>query len=196
MNPINIIAGIALLLSIVANSSAAKGGLKRSVTKSERKPNTYLQKVPLNISALILILQIISVFEIGTIEYKDEYLVYRIIGLILFILFAWLQVKSFKNLKDFYSQDISLQKNHQIISTGMHKNIRHPQYISQVLSDLFFGITIGSYIIIPLVLLVQLPLFILRAKKEESMMLDFFGESYSEYKKKSGFIFPFISKKK
>ena len=110
MNPINIIAGIALLLSIVANSSAAKGGLKRSVTKSERKPNTYLQKVPLNISALILILQIISVFEIGTIEYKDEYLVYRIIGLILFILFAWLQVKSFKNLKDFYSQDISQRK--------------------------------------------------------------------------------------
>lgn len=192
MDPINIVAGIALLLSIAANSSAAKGGLKRTVTKSERKPNTYLQKVPLNISALILILQIISIFEIGTIEYKNEYLIFRIIGLILFVLFAWIQVVSFKNLKSYYSQDISLQKNHQIISTGIHKNIRHPQYISQVLSDLFFGIAIGSYIIIPLVLVVQLPLFILRAKKEESMMLDFFGETYSEYKKKSGFIFPFI----
>ncbi len=192
MDPINIIAGIALLLSIVANSSAAKGGLKRSVTKSERKPNTYLQKIPLNISALILILQIISIFEIiGTVEYKDEYLIFRIIGLILFILFAWLQVISYKNLKSYYSQDISLQKNHQLISTGIHKNIRHPQYISQVLSDLFFGIAVGSYIIIPLVLLVQLPLFILRAKKEETMMLDFFGETYSEYKKKSGFIIPF-----
>lgn len=191
MDPLNIIAGIALLLSIVANSSAVKGGLKRSVTKSDRKPNTYLQKIPLNISALILILQIISIFEIGTIEYKNEYLIFRIIGLILFALFAWLQVKSFKNLKSYYSQDISLQKNHQIISTGIHKTIRHPQYISQILSDLFFGIAIGSYIIITLVLVVQLPLFILRAKKEETMMLDFFGETYSEYKKRSGFIFPF-----
>ena len=193
MDPINIIAGIALLLSIAANASAAKGGLKRSVTKSERKPKTYLQKVPLNISALVLILQLLSVFQLfGTIEYKDEYLIFRIIGLLFFILFAWLQVISFKNLKGFYSQDISLQKNHQLISTGLHKTIRHPQYMSQVLSDLFFGIAVGSYIIVPLVLLVQLPLFLLRAKKEESMMLDYFGEPYSEYKKKSGFIIPFI----
>ena len=193
MDPVNIITGIALLLSIAANGSATKGGLKRSVTKSERKPNTYLQKVPLNISALILILQLLSVFQLfGTIEYKNEYLIFRIIGLILFIVFAWLQVMSFKNLKSFYSQDISLQKNHQLITTGLHKTIRHPQYMSQVISDLFFGVAVGSYIIIPLVLLVQLPLFILRAKKEETMMLDYFGEPYSEYKKKSGFIIPFI----
>ena len=192
MNPINIIAGIGLLLSIVANSSAAKGGLKRSVTKSERKPNTYLQKVPLNISALILILQLLGVFQIGTIEYQNEYQIYRVFGLILFALFALLQVKSFKNLKRFYSQEISLQKNHQLISTGLHKTIRHPQYISQVLSDLFLGIALGSYIIVPLVLFIELPLFILRAKKEEEMMLDYFGDKYSEYKKKSGFILPFI----
>ena len=192
MNPINIIAGIGLLLSIVANSSAAKGGLKRSVTKSERKPNTYLQKVPLNISALVLILQLLGVFQIGTIEYQNEYQIYRIFGFILFALFALLQVKSFKNLKSFYSQEISLQKNHQLISTGLHKTIRHPQYISQVLSDLFLGVALGSYIIVPLVLFIELPLFILRAKKEEEMMLDYFGDKYSEYKKKSGFILPFI----
>lgn len=196
MNPINIIAGIGLLLSIVANSSAAKGGLKRSVTKSERKPNTYLQKVPLNISALVLILQLLGVFQIGTIEYQNEYQneyqIYRIFGLILFALFALLQIKSFKNLKSFYSQEISLQKNHQLISTGLHKTIRHPQYISQVLSDLFLGVALGSYIIVPLVLFIELPLFILRAKKEEEMMLDYFGDKYSEYKKKSGFILPFI----
>ena len=60
------------------------------------------------------------------------------------------------------------------------------------MSDLFFGVAVGSYIIIPLVLFVQLPLFILRAKKEETMMLDYFGEPYSEYKKKSAFIIPFI----
>ncbi len=192
MDPINIIAGIALLLSIVANSSTTKGGLKRSVTKSERKPNTYLQKVPLNISALILVLQLLGIFQIGTLEYKSEYQVFRIIGVIFFVFFAWLQVKSFKNLKSYYTQEISLQKNHQLISTGIHKSIRHPQYVSQVLSDLSLGIAFGSYIIIPLVLLVELPLFILRAKKEEEMMLDFFEKKYSVYKEKSGFIFPFI----
>ena len=192
MDAINIISGIALLLSIVANSSAAKGGLKKAVTKSERKPKTYLQKVPLNISALILILDMLGVFQIGTLEYQDESKYIRIGGLILFGIFSWLQVKSFKNLRTFYTQDISLQKNHQLITTGIHKNIRHPQYISQVLSDIGLGVALLGYLIIPLVLFVQLPLFILRAKKEEEMMKNYFGDEYEEYKKKSGSIIPFI----
>jgi len=192
MDSINIIVGIGLVLSIAANSSAAKGGLKKIVSKSERKPITYLQKTPLNVSALILVLQIFGVFQIGTIEYQNEYQTYRIIGLIIFAFFGWLQIKSFKNLGSFYSQEISLQKNHQLVTTGIHKTIRNPQYISQILSDLGLGIALGGYIIIPLVLLIEFPLFILRAKKEEEMMLAFFGDKYSEYKKKSGFIIPFI----
>jgi len=192
MDALNIIAGIGLLLSIVANSSAAKGGLKKAVSKSERKPKTYLQKVPLNISALILILEILGVFQIGTLEYQNGFQIIRLIGLIVFALFSWLQVKSFKNLKSSYTQDIAIQKHHQLITTGIHKTIRHPQYISQIISDLGFGVLILGYIIIPLVIFVELPLFILRAKKEEEMMQDYFGEKYDEYKKKSGFIIPFI----
>lgn len=192
MNPINLISGIALLLSIAANSTATKGGLRKTVSKAERRPKTYLQKAPLNISALILILEILGVFQIGTLEYQNEYQYFRIGGFILFIIFSWFQIKSFKNLKEYYTQEISLQKNQQLVKTGIHKTVRHPQYICQVLSDFGFGIAVMGYLIIPIVLLVELPLFILRAKKEEEMMADFFGDSYAEYKKKSGFIIPFI----
>ena len=192
MDAINIISGIALLLSIAANSSATKGGLKKAVTKSERKPKTYLQKTPLNISALILILDMLGVFQIGTLEYQNEAQLYRIGGLVIFGIFSWVQVKSFKNLKEFYTQDISLQKNHKLITTGIHKIIRHPQYISQVISDIGLGVALLGYIIIPIVIFVELPLFILRAKREEKMMQEFFGDEYTEYKKKSGFIIPYI----
>ena len=160
MDAINIISGIALLLSIVANSSAAKGGLKKTVTKSERRPKTYLQKTPLNISALILILDMLGLFQIGTLEYHNEDLYYRIGGLIIFGIFSWFQVKSFKNLKEFYTQEISLQKNHKLITTGIYKTIRHPQYISQVISDIGLGVALLGYIIIPIVIFVELPLFI------------------------------------
>ncbi len=101
MDAINIISGIALLLSIVANSSAAKGGLKKVVSKSEVKPRTFLQKTPLNISALVLILELLGVFQVGTLAYQNDYILYRVIGLVVFSIFSWLQVKSFKNLKQF-----------------------------------------------------------------------------------------------
>jgi protein-S-isoprenylcysteine O-methyltransferase Ste14 len=192
MDAINIISGIALLLSIVANSSATKGGLKKAVSRSEIRPKTYLQKTPLNVSALVLVLQILGLFQIGTLEYQNEYLVHRIVGLVVFSVFSWLQVKSFKNLKQFYTQELSLQKTHQLVVTGIHKRIRHPQYICQIIGDIGLGVALLGYLIIPIVILVELPLFFLRAKKEEEMMLNFFGDDYKEYKKKSGFVIPFV----
>jgi len=192
MDGINIISFIALIVSIAANSTATKGGLKKTVIKSERRPKTYLQKAPLNISALILIIQILGVFQIGTLNYSTELQYIRIVGVIVFVIFAWLQVYSFRNLKSFYSQYIAILKNHQLITTGIHKTVRHPQYISQIISDLGMGFALLGYLIIPLVIFIEFPLFILRAKKEEKMMTEYFGEKFIEYKKTSGFIIPFI----
>lgn len=192
MDAINIISGVALVFSLYANSAATKGGLKGVVTKSEKKPKTYLQKIPLNISAMILVLQILGLFQIGTLDLKDSWQYFRIIGLFVFIIFSWLQVQSFKNLKDNYSQEIIIKKNHTLVTTGLYKTIRHPQYISQVISDLGLGIAICGYLVVPLVLLIELPLFVLRAKKEEGLLQSYFGDKYNEYKKESSFMIPFI----
>ena len=192
MDAINIISGVALIFSLFANSITAKSGIKGAVTKNEKKPKTYLQKIPLNISVLILVLQILGLFQIATLELSDDLLTIRIIGLFVFILFSWLQVQSFKNLKENYSQEIVIKKNHTLITTGFHKTIRHPQYISQVISDLGLGIAICSYLVLPLVLFIELPLFILRAKKEEELLKSYFGERFIEYKQKSSFMIPFI----
>ncbi len=192
MDAINIISLVALVFSIFANSATAKGGLKGAVIKHEKKPKTYLQKIPLNTSALILVFQILGLFQIGTLDYTDDLFPIRITGLIVFMFFSWLQVLSFKNLKDNYSQEIVIKKNHQLVTTGMHKIVRHPQYISQILSDLGLGIALCSFLVVPLVLLVELPLFTLRAKKEEEVMTEYFGDKYMEYKKKSSFMIPFI----
>ncbi len=192
MDAINIISFVALIISIAANSTATKGGLRKSVIKSERRPKTYLQKTPLNVSALVLILQIFAIFEIGTLKYSIDLQYLRIFGVVTFVIFAWIQVKAFQNLKAFYTQDIAILKNHQLITTGMHKKIRHPQYISQVLSDFGLGLALLGYFVIPIVIFVELPLFILRAKKEDEMMNEYFGNKFEEYKKISGFIIPFI----
>ena len=194
MDPINLLAGINLFVSISANLSGAKKGLKSSLTKVKDKPKTYLQKVPPNISAIILIAIILAVFDIGSLStenFANLYIV-RVIGLIIFILFSWVQVWSFKYLGKNYSQEIVIQKEHELVTTGPYKLIRHPQYLSQVLSDLGAGIALAGYIIIPLVLLLELPLFILRAKKEEEIMKSHFDDEYSLYKKNSGFMIPFI----
>jgi len=194
MDPINILVGITMLFAMTANYSGAKGGLKKSLTKVANRPKTYLQKVPPNVSAVILIILILGVFKLGTFEntpFENEEL-YRIIGLIVFIGFSFLQVLSFKQLGNNYSQEILILKDHELHTSGLYSFIRHPQYLSQILADIGAAIALMSYIALPLVIFVELPLFLLRAKEEERILAKHFGDEFVSYKKKSGFILPFI----
>ncbi|MCO6474606.1 MAG: isoprenylcysteine carboxylmethyltransferase family protein [Melioribacteraceae bacterium] len=194
MDPINIFVGITMLFAMTANYSGAKGGLKKSLTKVANRPKTYLQKVPPNISAVILIILILGIFKIGTFEKGiiENEEICRIIGLLFFIGFSFLQVLSFKQLGNNYSQEILILKDHQLHTSGLYSFIRHPQYLSQILADIGAAVALMSYIALPLVLLIELPLFLLRAKEEERILKKHFGDEFVSYKKKSGFIFPFI----
>lgn len=194
MDPINLLTAIILFISMTANWGGARKGLKTSITKVIDKPETYLQRFPPNISAIVLIIIIIGIFGIGTLKNQNGewVLTLRITGLLMFAIFSWLQVFSYKSLGNSYAPDIVILKDHRLHTGGVYKFIRHPQYISQVLSDLGAGLALMSYIAVPIVLLIELPLFIMRASLEEKMLVKHFGNEYVEYKKRSGFILPFI----
>jgi hypothetical protein len=53
------------------------------------------------------------------------------------------------------------------------------------------GIALFGFVIIPVVILVELPLFILRAIREEKLLESHFKDKFVTYKKNSGFIIPF-----
>jgi len=67
MDPINIFAGINVIAAFAANLSGAKKGLKSSVIGNKEKPKTYLQSVPLTISAFTLVALILALFQVGTV---------------------------------------------------------------------------------------------------------------------------------
>ncbi len=194
MDPINILTALGVFLAMSANWSGAKKGLKISVTRVEEKPDSFLQKLPPNISVFILLLIIAGIFNLGTFPQKIKiaYSGLRIIGLIMFYLFSWLQIVSFRTLGSSYAQDVVILKKHELKTTGIYKAIRHPQYASQLLSDLGAGVALMSYMVVPFTLLIELPLFIMRASFEEKILLKHFKEEYESYKKKSGFFIPFI----
>lgn len=191
MDPINIIAGLNLLVTFAANSSGAKKGLKSTFSVSREKPKTFLQKVPLVFAVLTLIGFILGLFQVLTLEYSNENQTLRIIGLILYLIFSWIQIWAYKSLGENYSQEIQIFKNHKLVTNGPFKFIRHPQYLSQILMDLGAGILTLSYFVIPLAIL-QIPLLIMRASLEDKLLQKHFGDEFNQYKSKSGFIIPFI----
>jgi len=191
MDPINIIVGLNIIATFGANVSGAKKGLRAKVGATKEKPNTYLQKFPVILSTITLIGLIIAVFQIGTFEYTEDYFPIRLTGLAVYITFSWIQVWAYRTLGENYSQDILIKKNQQLVTNGPFSVIRHPQYLSQILIDLGGAAATLSYIVAPLSLL-QIPFILLRASLEDKLLAKHFGDEFTSYKKKSGFIFPFI----
>lgn len=194
MDPINLLLAINLIATASANWNVVKKGLKVTITKVLERPSTYLQKLPPNIAALTLVLIILGILNIGNLpdRYDERYLTIRIIGLIIFIIFSWMQIYAFKSLGDFYTQEIVILKEHRLIKSGIYRYIRHPQYLCQILSDLGAGIALLNFLIIPLVILIELPLFVLRGLYEEKLLRKHFKDEFFNYKKHSGFFIPFI----
>ncbi|MCA2005063.1 MAG: hypothetical protein LDL01_04625, partial [Ignavibacterium sp.] len=164
MDPINIFIAINIIATFAANVGGAKKGVKDKVAVFRDKPKTYLQTLPLAISTVNLLILILAVFQIGTLNYEQKYLTLRIIALIVYLIFSWIQIWSFKTLGEYYSQEIAIRKEHKIISAGPYKIIRHPQYLSQIFVDLAGAIATLSFVLFPLAL-IQIPFLILRAKE-------------------------------
>jgi protein-S-isoprenylcysteine O-methyltransferase Ste14 len=191
MNPINIFVALNLIATFGANVSGAKRGLKEKVTVHKEKPQTYLQKFPLFLSALAIVGLILGIFQIGTLGYKPEYESTRLIGAAFYIVFSWFQVWSYKALGESYSQDILILRDHALVTSGPFKIIRHPQYLAQILMDIGGGVATLSYIVI-IIAVIEIPFLIMRASLEEKLLSKHFKEKFSDYKSKTGFMFPFL----
>ena len=191
MDPINIIVAFNIIATFGANVTTAKKGFRSVITSYKEKPKSFLQNLPVYFTVLTLVALILGVFRLGVIEYKPEYLNIRVVGLFLYIIFSWVQIWSFKSLGEFYSQEILIYKNHDLISKGPYKILRHPQYVSQILVDIGGGLAVMSYVLLPIAI-IEIPFLIMRALLEEKLLERNFKERFVEYKKKTGFLIPFI----
>ena len=182
-----------IIATFGANLTGAKKGLKSTVTPVKERPKTYLQKLPLIFATVTLVLLILSVFQVGTLNYSENIHlnIYRIAGLIVYLVFSWIQIWAYKSLGESYSQDIVIFKDHKLAEKGPYKLIRHPQYLSQILVDLGGGFATLSYILIPLAI-IQIPMLVMRASFEEKLLHKHFKDIFEQYKSSRGFMIPFI----
>ncbi len=90
-----------------------------------------------------------------------------------------------------YSACLQIKESHSLITEGPYSRVRHPMY--PVLNMFSFGVALvtANFLIIGFALLL-IPPFHFVVKKEEQMLLDTFGDEYSEYMKRTGRFFPRI----
>ncbi len=84
-----------------------------------------------------------------------------------------------------------IKENHELIKTGPYKYVRHPMYSGLLL--LFIGAAVWFWHIAGLVFLcVSIFVFWIKAKQEEKLLMEHFTEDYSDYKKHTKALIPFL----
>jgi len=88
-----------------------------------------------------------------------------------------------------WSTTLQFKKGHTLITSGPYEFIRHPMYAS--LSLFFVGLSIiSSFWPLMALVVITLLFFVRIVEREESMMIEHFGEEYRVYMKSTGRFLP------
>jgi protein-S-isoprenylcysteine O-methyltransferase Ste14 len=109
------------------------------------------------------------------------------LGLIGFGLWTWTQAALGKE----WSPQLQLREQHRLVTSGPYAWMRHPMYTA------LFGVVIalalltanGCFMLLAAAVIAG---FVIRAPREERMMLEAFGKEYQDYAQRTGKFFPLL----
>lgn len=90
-----------------------------------------------------------------------------------------------------YSQDIEIKESHVLVTKGIYQYIRHPMYAAGFLMSISQIGLLQNWIAGFSGLIVMIPFYLLRVRKEEEMMFEKFGEDYQSYRNRTKRLIPF-----
>ena len=89
------------------------------------------------------------------------------------------------------SREVKLREDHQIIRSGPYAYVRNPMYFGWWVA--MFGLVLLYPVwMVLLMFLFSMVAFIGRAHREDAVLAERFGEAWTEYKKRTKFLIPFI----
>ena len=164
-------------------------GKKSSDLKIQKKSTLELIFLALNgIGMLIPILYVFST----VLDFADyslpNWLAWA--GIVLFALAIWLLWRSHHDLGRHWTVTVALRFEHELITGGVYKYMRHPMYSAHLLWAIAQIMILHNWIAGYSFLLVQIPFYLIRIKNEEAMMIEQFGAAYKAYMEKTGRLIP------
>jgi protein-S-isoprenylcysteine O-methyltransferase Ste14 len=112
-------------------------------------------------------------------------------GFIFLITGLGVRAQATRTLGRYFSPDVRILPEHELIRHGIYKYIRHPIYLGTLLA--YFSIPLLFHSLYGfLIMILKIPLTIYRIRIEEQALLEKFGDAYRDYMKTSKRLIPYI----
>jgi protein-S-isoprenylcysteine O-methyltransferase Ste14 len=114
------------------------------------------------------------------------------LGAVIFAVGIWALWRSHVDLGSNWTPTLGLRADHQLVTDGIFKHIRHPMYAAHILWSIANPLMLHNWVAGFAFLAVSTLQYLLRIKAEEQMMLEQFGDQYKAYMETTGRIIPRI----
>jgi len=115
----------------------------------------------------------------------------RYLGLALFVVGSVLRVVAVFVLGRRFSGLVAIQEDHEFVTTGLYRVIRHPSYLGLLLG-LFGWVLVFRSGIGVLVSLLMIPPLVSRMNSEEALLESEFGPRYADYRRRTWRLLPLL----
>lgn len=115
-----------------------------------------------------------------------------IAGATMVIIGLTIRIISILTLKQHFTYTVTELENHELIETGLYKNIRHPGYLGQLLIFAGTAISMSNWLSVLFMMIPVSFAYINRIRVEERFMIKQIGQKYIDYQKRTKKLIPAI----
>ncbi len=113
-------------------------------------------------------------------------------GVFLFVAGLLLRWWAIITLGRFFTVDVVIEKDHEVVERGPFRLMRHPSYTGVLLAFVGFALTLHNWAALLIVLLPIFAAFIRRMNVEEEALSRALGSRYVEYMRRTKRLVPFV----
>jgi protein-S-isoprenylcysteine O-methyltransferase Ste14 len=95
-------------------------------------------------------------------------------------------------LKQHFTFNVAIAKDHELIQAGLYQWIRHPGYLGSLLIIAALGLQFGNWLSFFIIVIPAIAVHIYRINIEETALANHFGLQYSQYKAKTWRLLPWV----
>jgi protein-S-isoprenylcysteine O-methyltransferase len=115
-----------------------------------------------------------------------------LLGLFLFAAGISLRWYAIIYLGRFFTVDVAIAPEHEVIDSGPYRWIRHPSYTGAILAFVGFGLLLRNWLALLCLILPIAAAFLWRIHVEEHVLSDALGDRYRAYMRRTKRLLPFI----
>ncbi len=177
-----------LLWTTVAEALIYQDPDEYVVEDDDRKSYIYLQ-LAFNLALLFAAIDFVGL-HYTRIMALEPYVIYT--GFVIFALSCLVRWWGLRSIGKFFNPRVAVYQNHQLVTSGAYKNIRHPLYLGSLLSFIAIPMVFNSWGALLLIIATTVPALVYRINVEEELLSKHFGNAYSNYILKTKKLIPGI----